>query len=281
MSILVNPQWLRSRIGSNRAPVILDVRWYRYREGGYENYLQHHIPNAIYVDMDRDLTGPRNPERGRRPFPPRRKVQELVERWGIDEDSYVVVYDSVGGTSAARLWWILQNAGLKHVFFLDGGLDRWESAGMPTLTGPGILPLRGTFKVSDENCMPTITADEAARWPEHGILLDVRSERRYLGHFEYNDARLGNIPGAINLPTYGNYGPDKQFLDHENLLDRFEAVGITNAEEVAVYCGSGNLASHTIAALEVAGLPGARLYPGGWSEWAIDPDRPAARGFRP
>ena len=131
MSILVNPQWLKSRIGSNRAPVILDVRWYRDRVGGYDHYLEHHIPNAIYVDLDQDLTGVHNPENGRRPFPSKEKVQELTRKWGIDKNSYVVVYDSVSGTSAARAWWILRDAGVENVFFLDGGLQRWEHAGMP------------------------------------------------------------------------------------------------------------------------------------------------------
>ena len=281
MSILVNPQWLKSRIGSNRAPVILDVRWYRDRVGGYDHYLEHHIPNAIYVDLDQDLTGVHNPENGRRPFPSKEKVQELTRKWGIDKNSYVVVYDSVSGTSAARAWWILRDAGVENVFFLDGGLQRWEHAGMPTVTGPGIIPLRGNFEVSDTPCMPTITVDEVKTWPEHGILLDARSERRYQGHFEYNDARLGHIPGAHNLPTYGNFGPDQKFLDFESLLDRFEGLGITSGSEVAVYCGSGNLATHTIAALEVAGLSGASLYEGGWSQWCLDPERPASRGFRP
>lgn len=281
MSILVNPQWLMARIDSNRAPVILDVRWYRDHLGGYDHYLEHHIPNAIYVDLEQDLTGAHNPARGRRPFPTKEKVQELTRRWGIDKDSYVVVYDSVEGTSAARVWWILRNAGVKDVFFLDGGLQRWEHAGMPTLTGPGIIPLDGNFKVSDEPCMPTVDVEEVAKWPQHGILLDARSERRYQGHFEYNDARLGHIPGAYNLPTYGNYGPNHQFLDFESLLDRFEALGITTGSEVAVYCGSGNLATHTIAALEVAGLPGASLYMGGWSQWCLDPKRPASRGLLP
>jgi len=170
MSILVNPQWLMARIDSNRAPVILDVRWYRDHLGGYDHYLEHHIPNAIYVDLEQDLTGAHNPARGRRPFPTKEKVQELTRRWGIDKDSYVVVYDSVEGTSAARVWWILRNAGVKDVFFLDGGLQRWEHAGMPTLTGPGIIPLDGNFKVSDEPCMPTVDVEEVAEWPQHGIL---------------------------------------------------------------------------------------------------------------
>lgn len=281
VSILVNPQSLKARIDSNRAPVILDVRWYRNQAGGYEHYLEKHVLNAIYVDMEQDLTAINNPSKGRRPFPRGVKVQELTRKWGIDKNSYVVVYDTVGGTSAARAWWILRNAGVNNVCFLDGGLQRWEREGMPTMTGPGIIPLRGNFEVADKPCMPTIGVEEARDWPQHGILLDVRSARRYRGHFEYNDARLGHIPGAYNLPTYGNIGPDHKFLDAESLRERFADLGITKGSDVAVYCGSGNLSTHTIAALEVAGLYGASLYAGGWSQWCLDPERPAARGVRP
>lgn len=267
---------------------VLDVRWQLGRSDGREQHEIAHIPGAVYVDMDTELAAPASVERGRHPLPSIADFEFSVRKWGVTQDSTIVVYDAVGGTSAARLWWMLRNAGLADVRILDGGINAWSSAGHPTESG--LVYAVETFIQLTEGAMPTITIDEAEAWPEEGILVDARAAERYRGDVEPIDPRAGHIPGAVNVPTFSHLNENGTLKSRSQLIETFVEAGIIDPQvqgdlddaialdqSVAVYCGSGVTASHEIAVLASLGIEAA-LFPGSWSQWSNDPARPAVTG---
>lgn len=252
---------------SARPPVVLDVRWQLGDDDGYAKYLDGHIAGSIYVDLDRELAAPATETSGRHPLPALEDLQAAARRWGIDDDVPVVVYDDSGGMAAARAWWLLRWAGLSEVRILDGGLGAWRSAGLRLSRG-NATPRTGNVVLSGGG-MPTVTIDDVA--DTDAVLLDARAGERYRGESEPIDPRPGHIPGAISAPTGENLTESGHFADTDALHSRFTALGA--GDEVIVYCGSGVTATHQIAALEIAGFPGAALFPGSYSEWSRS-DRP-------
>ncbi len=278
MGTLMDVSALNARMASGQRTVLLDVRWALGDPDGRAHYLREHIPGAVYVDLPTELAEPADPARGRHPLPPAEKLQEAARRWGVCEDDVVVAYDDAGSTSAARLWWMLRNAGFGTVYLLDGGLPAWRRAGLPLRGGleqaaPGDVTLSG-------GGMPVIDAAEAAEWAARGVLLDARAGERYRGEIEPVDPRAGHIPGAVSAPTTGNLDDGGRFLPAEELRLRFARLGVDAATPTAVYCGSGVTAAHEIAALEIAGISAA-LFPGSFSEWSNDASRPVATGPEP
>jgi len=180
--------------------------------------------------------------------------------------------------AAARLWWMLRNAGFSSVYLLDGGLAAWRSAGFELATGPE-QPAPGNVTLS-AGAMPAIDAGQAASWGRRGLLLDARAGERYRGEIEPVDPRAGHIPGAVSAPTTGNLRPDGRFLAPAELRERFEQLGYRDGVPTAVYCGSGVTAAHEIAALEIAGFSAA-LYPGSFSEWCHGPANDVVTGPEP
>jgi thiosulfate/3-mercaptopyruvate sulfurtransferase len=256
-------------------PVLLDVRWALGDPNGAEHYRAGHLPGAVYVDLDTELAGPHQPGAGRHPLPSIAALQTVARRWGISADSRVVVYDNSGGLAAARAWWLLRWAGVTDVRILDGGLAAWRAAGYAEATGSA-TPRRPGDVVLTAGHLPTLTADEAAALPGTGTLLDARAGERYRGEVEPIDPRAGHIPGAISRPTGENLTDGvPYFKAADQLRERFDGV----AGPVGVYCGSGVTAAHQIAALATLGVDAA-LYPGSWSAWSSDPDRPVATGER-
>ncbi|GAB4084319.1 sulfurtransferase [Myceligenerans cantabricum] len=269
-------------------PVLLDVRWALGMTDGAEQYRAGHLPGAVYVDLETELAAPASPSAGRHPLPSASAFQAAARRWGVREDSRVVVYDGVGGTSAARAWWLLRYYGSDDVRILDGGLDGWTAAGYALEVGrvtaePGDL-------VARPGGMPVLDAADAAELADgDGVLLDARAGERYRGEVEPVDPQAGHIPGAVSAPTVENLGADGRFLDGAGLRERFADLvlraGSTAApyeerpasERVGVYCGSGVTASHEVAALAAVGVEAA-LYPGSWSQWSSDPSRGVATG---
>lgn len=273
--MLVDPADLVRLLGDPRL-VLLDVRWRLDAPDGRPAYRDAHLPGAAYVDLERELAGPPAASGGRHPLPSAEALQEAARRWGVRQDSVVVAYDDLGGMSAARVWWLLRDAGLEDVRVLDGGLAGWRRAALPLEAGdaapaPGDVTLR-------PGSMPVLDADGAAAF--EGALLDARAGERYRGEVEPIDPRAGHIPGAISAPTAGNLDAEGRFLPPELLRARFAALGVDLAGPVAAYCGSGITASHELLALAVAGVD-ATLYPGSWSAWSNDPGRPAATGPNP
>lgn len=302
MQTLIDVESLRTRLADGEAITILDVRWALGDPNGYQHYLDGHIPGGVYVDLERELAAPGVPGQGRHPLPDPDQFEQAARRWGIDDGGVVVAYDDNGSMSAARLWWLLRDAGHEQVYLLDGGLGAWKQAGYPvetsmTTTSPGSVRLAS-------GRMPRISMAEAGRYSEGGVLLDARAAERYRGEAEPADPRAGHIPGARNAPTSQNLTADGHFRPATELRGRFERLGAlewsgaferlgtserpgalerpgaTGSEEgagTAVYCGSGITAAHEIAALEIAGIKAA-LYPGSWSQWSNHPQLPVATG---
>lgn len=269
---------LHARLVENRRTVLLDVRWALGDPDGYRHYLQGHLPGAVFVDLATELAAPASPARGRHPLPSAADFQASARRWGINDGDLVVAYDDSGNMAAARVWWMLRNAGLSDVYLLDGGLAAWRAAGFDVEAG-SVVPGAGSVTLADGK-MPVLDAAAAAGWAGSGVLLDARAGERYRGEVEPIDPRAGHIPGAVSAPTAGNLDSSGQFLPPDELRRRFEALGISDGVPVAVYCGSGVTAAHEVAALELAGFRAA-LYPGSFSEWSNNPGLPVATGPGP
>lgn len=283
-TVLISAIELQGMLDSGRPVTILDVRWSLGRDDGSELFLAGHLPGAVYVDLDSELSGAASPERGRHPLPDLVTLEADARRWGVRQDVSVVVYDDVGGMSAARAWWVLRWAGLSDVRILDGGLGAWRGAGGGVVTEI-VHPQQGDVELVGGQ-MPVLDADEAgalaARPAVAGLLIDARAPERYDGRSEPIDPRAGHIPGAINVPTTENLTDDGRFASADQLRERFIAAGVDVDSHipgspgpdhpVAVYCGSGITASHEIAALASIGVHAA-LFPGSWSQWSNDKQR--------
>lgn len=256
--------------------VIVDCRFDLARpELGRAAYREAHIPNAIYVDLNHDLSSPVVPGvTGRHPLPTAAAFAETLGRLGIDNQSQVVAYDDSSGSYAARLWWMLRWLGHDAVTLLDGDWRAWKREGRPTQSGDLARP--ATHFVGHERPDIAVTAAEIAAGGRRR-LLDARSAERYRGQNETIDSIAGHIPGAISAPWSGNVDASGYFLPSEALRVRYsELLAGAQPGECVAYCGSGVTAAHDLLAMEIAGLRGARLYPGSWSEWIADPDRPIA-----
>ena len=277
MSIVVEPdqvhQWL-----SDRPLVLLDVRWALGDAHGHDQYLAGHLPSAVFVDLDRELAGPPSAGAGRHPLPSPDSLQRAARRWGVRSGATVVAYDDSGGMAAARAWWLLRWAGIATVALLNGGLGAWRARGLP-LEGGEVTPAPGDV-VLGHGLMQTLDASGAAGLGRTGVLLDARAGERYRGLHEPIDPRAGHIPGARSAPTVDNLDEQRRFLPASELRRRFAALGADGTRPVGVYCGSGVTAAHEVAALALAGIDAA-LYPGSWSQWSGDPERPVVTGELP
>ena len=275
---LIDAVALRGLLGQPDPPAVLDVRWALGDTRGHDHYRAGHIPTAVYVDLDTQLAAPPDPAGGRHPLPDVPSLQEAARHWGLRAGQPVVVYDNSGGLAAARAWWLLRWAGLGRVRILDGALNAWTQAGFELESGDYQAP-RGDV-ILDAGHLPVLTADDAAAVARDGILLDARASERYRGDVEPVDPQAGHIPGAVSAPTSGNLTADGTFAAAETLRARFAEVGAVPGGTVGVYCGSGVTAAHAIAALRIAGIDAA-LFPGSWSAWSADPQRPVATGPDP
>jgi thiosulfate/3-mercaptopyruvate sulfurtransferase len=197
---------------------------------------------------------------------------------GVANARPVVVYDAGNSVAAARGWWLLRYFGHRDAAVLDGGLAAWTGAALPLETGDGGSPARASDFEAHPGGMPVLDADAAvALAARGGALLDARAPERFRGESEPMDAVAGHIPGAGNRPTALNVAPSGAFLERGALRDAFAAVGVDGNVAVGAYCGSGISAAHQVLALELAGYTAA-LYPGSWSEWIRNPERPVATG---
>ncbi|NJC22850.1 thiosulfate/3-mercaptopyruvate sulfurtransferase [Arthrobacter pigmenti] len=275
METLMDVQALRNRMTSGQQTVLLDVRWALGDPHGHEHYRSAHIPGAVYVDMESQLCSTPTAAGGRHPLPDPVMLEEAARQWGINDGDVVVAYDDNGSLAAARLWWLLRDAGMTTVHLLDGGLAAWKAAGHETERGVEQHCLGDV--TLHHGKMPVLELDDVAGFPRHGVLLDARASERFRGEAEPIDPKAGHIPGALSAPTMDNLTPQKTFLPSAELRRRFAALGVTDTAEVAVYCGSGITAAHEIAALDIAGFSAA-LYPGSWSQWSGRADLPVATG---
>lgn len=248
---------------------------------GRRQYAQGHVPGAQFAGVDDDLSGPKSGTNGRHPLPDRAQLAAKFRAWGIGNDTQIVAYDASGGQFAVRLWWLARWLGHHRVALLDGGWPSWlAESGQIGTEPPARAP--GTFTAGD-SLERAVSADELQRQlAGRGVLLvDARAPERYEGRVEPIDPVAGHIPGAVNRFWQANLA-DGRFKPAAQLRAEFEQLlaGRTPAQMVA-QCGSGVTACHHLLAMHIAGLSGARLYAGSWSEWIADPSRPVARGAEP
>lgn len=248
---------------------------------GERAYHVSHLPGARFMHMDRDLSGERTGSNGRHPLPEVATLAQTLGRAGIDSSKQVVAYDQNNGMWASRLWWLLHWLGHDAAAVLDGGLDKWVAEGRP-LTAD--LPSDRSTRFIPRPPRPVASSEDIIghlNEPTSSPLtiLDARAPERFRGDIEPLDPVAGHIPGAINRPYGANLTEQGTLKPAELLRAEFAAqLGTTPPTAVVHQCGSGVTACHNLLAMEVAGLPGSRLYPGSWSEWVADPTRPVARG---
>jgi thiosulfate/3-mercaptopyruvate sulfurtransferase len=279
---LITPEALADALSARSATVVLDVRWRLGGPPGRQDYEVSHVPGAVYVDLDTELSAPPGVG-GRHPLPDPERLQEVLRGAGVREGGQVVAYDGGDGSVAARVWWLLRWAGFGEVAVLDGGFAAWEAAGLPvTADVPAVLTgdAAGDVVVRPGQ-MPVLDADGAAALAQEGVLLDARAAARYRGETEPVDPKAGHVPGALNAPSTGHVGADGRWLGAEELAARFAGLGVSGDVAVGAYCGSGVTASSVVLALEVAGITSAEkpaaLYAGSWSNWCAL-DREVATG---
>lgn len=276
---LIDPATLARHLGKPEW-VVIDTRFdLSDPERGERLYVEGHIPTARYAHLDRDLSGEKTGSNGRHPLPTPEQMRERFGALGIANATQVVAYDADNAMYAARLWWMLRFMSHDAVAVLDGGFARWVREGHPTRGG------------RESSTPATFSGEPRQQWrvdartvasgltDRSRLLVDARAEERYRGESETLDRVAGHIPGAKNYFYARNLTAEKTFRSPEEIRAAWEPLlGSADASHVVMYCGSGVTACHNLLALEHAGLGGARLYPGSWSEWSSDPSRPVESG---
>lgn len=248
------------------------------REAGRREYRAGHLPGAIFLDLDTDLSSPPGRHGGRHPLPDPAQAATTFGAAGIGSGTRVVVYDDAAGMIAGRLWWMLRWLGHERVQVLDGGVPAWLDAG-GTLVTDVPRPAQAAFEPRPRDDVAVDRDWLLARLGDPGVVVvDARAPERYRGEVEPIDPRGGHIPGAINRPYAENLDGGR-FRPLAELVDRYR--DLQGAGTVVVYCGSGVSAAHDLMALEASGVTGARLYPGSWSDWVSYEDAPVALGAEP
>ncbi|MFC9839596.1 sulfurtransferase [Rhodococcus sp. NPDC127530] len=279
MTLISAPE-LVELLDSDASVVVLDVRWSLAAPDGRAAYEAGHIADAVYVDLEADLSDHTITGRGRHPLPTGTALQASLRRWGVDDGGTVVVYDDWNRAGSARAWWVLRAAGLNDVQILDGGWTSWLAADGGVETGARSAA-EGSVTVRHDDlytgALPTLTAAEAAIRARDGVLLDARAPERYRGEVEPVDAVAGHIPGAVNLPSTAVLREDGTFADAEKLRALFGERGADHTRTIGAYCGSGVTASVLAAAADQAGLD-LELFPGSWSQWSSASENPIETG---
>lgn len=278
-STLIDPTALAAHL-ANPAWVIIDTRFdLADPAAGERQYHDAHIPGARYAHLDRDLSGRNTASNGRHPLPTPDEMRARFGALGIGSGSQVVAYDADTGMYAARLWWMLRFMGHDAVAVLDGGLARWVREGQPVRADDETWTAT-TFRGEPRDEWRLGVDEVAARLGDPAVVLvDARAENRYRGENETIDKVGGHIPGARNHFFQRNLTDQKMFKSPAELQSQWRAVlGTAAPGDAVMYCGSGVTACHNLLALAHAGLHGARLFPGSWSEWSADPARPIATG---
>lgn len=274
--VLITADELARLVDAGDPLAILDVRWRLDQPDGRESYLAGHIPGAVYVSLDDELSDHTITGRGRHPLPSGRNLQAAARRWGINQDTPIVAYDDWNRAGSARAWWVLTAAGIPNVRILDGGLPAWRAADGPLRSGP-IQPEPGNVTVPQDDLYAGHRKTLTAAQTGSVTLLDARAPERFRGDVETVDPVAGHIPGAKNVPSAAFLTGDGSFLGEDALSDLLCDNNIKPGEPVGTYCGSGITAAIVVAALATQGYDAA-LFPGSWSEWSSDPARPVARG---
>jgi len=262
-----DPQW-----------VVMDCRFALSDPGaGQRAYAAGHIDTARYAHLNDDLSAPVTPQSGRHPLPDPHTFATKLGAWGIDNTKQVIAYDDSFGAMASRLWWLLRWLGHDSVALLDGGLPRWTREGRPvTKNAAVVMPTRFIPHVRNDLWVDATAVAKAVKQNDW-LVMDARAEERFNGEVETIDPVAGHIPGAINLPFEDNLHVSGRFSSTPELRDLYKGLmESVPPDHVIQMCGSGVTACHNILAMEHAGLPGAKLYAGSWSEWIRDPAHPVS-----
>lgn len=279
---LISAEELAARLD---ACVVVDCRHDLFAPAkGAADYAESHLPGAFFLSLDHDLAGPKGDGRsGRHPLPDPATLRARLESIGLTDARQLVVYDADNASFAGRLWWLARWIGHEAVAVLDGGLRAWREAGFPlsSETRPPPVPGRLSVRAPLERAASVgmLMADQSARSLR---IIDARAPERWRGDTEPLDPVAGHIPGALNRPLQHNLRPDARFKPAEILRGEFARILAGHDPSHVVHsCGSGVSACHNLLAMRHAGLTGAWLYAGSWSEWCADPARPVARGDQP
>jgi thiosulfate/3-mercaptopyruvate sulfurtransferase len=281
-SPLISPEELARHL-DDPTWVVVDCRWtLTDPAAGPAAHARSHIPGARYANLDDDLSRRPGPSDGRHPLPAAADFAARLGSWGVGNSTTVVAYDEASGAIAARLWWLLGWLGHERRFVLDGGFAAWTGAGLPVESRtPRRPPVRFVPQtVADDSVVATeeLPALQAAG----SLLVDARAAPRYRGEQEPIDPKAGHVPGAVNRPGSVNIDANGRFRAPDALrAELSELLGGRSPGDLIAMCGSGVTACQLLLALEVAGLDGAKLYAGSWSEWIRDPARPIATGPKP
>lgn len=271
---IVDPSWV---LDHRQDVVLADVRWYLDGRSGYEAFTNGHIPGAIFVDLDRDLSGPGPAMDGRHPLPAPDAFAAALGALGIGEGDTVVAYDDSGGGTSGRLVWMLRVLG-RPAALLNGGLAAWPeplASGKSAARSPVTVAARPwpAERFTDHDGVA------AAAVSDRAVVLDARSAERYRGERETIDPRPGHIPGARSAPWAANFdATTKTLLADDDLRARYRSLGVDRDTEVVCYCGSGVSACADLLTLERLGVTTTQLFVPSWSGWSADPGRPVALG---
>jgi thiosulfate/3-mercaptopyruvate sulfurtransferase len=269
---LISCNELLEEIKVNKNLIIADVRWYpNLPDKPKEMWLLEHLPSAIFIDLDNELSDHSIKNAGRHPLPNPEKLVKDLSKKGIGQNSIIVAYDDNFGAISSRLWWLMKWINGPQVKILDGGIQAWKELNLPLESG------KFTLKENNNVIKPKINSDllvnkeyifESIK-SDKSILLDARDNDRYLGKTEPIDPVAGHIETAINAFFKGNLTQETnpKFQNSEQLKNRFESLGVNQDKEIICYCGSGVTACHNLLALDIAGIKNAKLYAGSWSEW--------------
>lgn len=271
---LASMEWLKDSLGNPNVRII-DCRFELSRpERGLAEYQTGHIPGAIFFDLDKDLSGPKQTHGGRHPLPDMDEFMQKLGQAGIDRTVKVVAYDDQGGMVASRLWWMLKYLGHQEVYVLDGGYTQWKEKGYPV--SQEIPAVERRFFTSDSNRDMAVSMQEVKEKLANSrtVIVDSREERRYRGLEEPIDPVAGHIPGAVNFFWKDNVTEAGAWKTVEEQKARFAE--IDPAKEVVVYCGSGVSACPNVLTLMALGYSNVKLYLGSWSDWCSYSDNPIA-----
>jgi thiosulfate/3-mercaptopyruvate sulfurtransferase len=279
---LISAPNLSRLLSRQAAPVLVDCRFdLMDPQAGQRAYRQAHIPGAHYLHLEDDLSGAVTGHNGRHPLPERDAFAARMAALGVDDDTQIVAYDGAGGMYAARLWWLMRWIGHRDVAVLDGGLDAWTAAGGPMTDAPTPAPARPGHLRVREALVRTVSHQDVRDnlATRERLVVDARAPDRFRGENETIDRVGGHIPNARNrffrdnLTALGYFRtPDDLRAAYATLLDGYRP------DQTISQCGSGVTACHNLLAMEIAGLPGAALYPGSWSEWCVQRGAPIATG---
>lgn len=277
MPHVVDPSAVADAIAARRPVRILDVRWRLDSPEGRPAYVAGHLPGAVYVDLEYELSRRGHPELGRYPLPTIDELERAARRWGLANGDVVIVYDDNDAVAAARAWWLLRTHGV-DVRVLDGGIRAWIARGLPLEQGDHVATA-GTIRL-DRADPGAASIDDAARAPLHGHLVDVRAPEHYRGSASGLDPAAGHIPGAVNVPTVAHIDADGRLRTRDEIRSTLVAAGVDPERPIVLYCATGIASAHSALALAYAGID-ARVYSGSWSQWSRTPGRPVAVGRTP